>query len=323
MKEKDIHTDELGDVNNLPNSLRINPFSTPADFFDKQQKEINNQIRLEKNASPSFNTIDSIPKNYFATLEDNILAKITEIKLKDRIETDGFGLPEHYFEGLESSIQHKIIEEDLKDKITDSGFGVPNDYFSTLENSISLKISEENLRSIISSDGFNTPTLYFDTLEDHIKGNIKVDTFYNQQVGNEFEVPKDYFENLEAKILAKVLSTTNNEENSTPIISLPKRKINWSSYGAAAAILLIGIGTYFSLNMNTGDESIQKTSSTQTTVNLQDISDNELVSYLAQVSEDDELINLTEIVEYRNGEPLSIEPEMKDSDIEEYLNYLL
>ncbi|MCI0922164.1 hypothetical protein [Sphingobacterium rhinopitheci] len=315
MEEKNTYTDDFGAFK-LPDYLGINPFVVPEDYFEHQKEEIINQIKVENRLTSSLNTKKNIPEGYFAELEHNILAKISEIKLKDEINSDGFEIPDNYFIKLEESIQTRIFEAQLKDKISNIGFEIPSDYFNSLESSITSKIAENNLKLVTSNDGFSTPTSYFETLADRIKDNITVDRLSDTLSSDGFVTPTNYFENLEQKIIAKI------ENDNTPIITLPKRT-NWSRYSAAAVLLLIGIGSYFAVNNNTlfqstiAEESLTRTS-------LQNISDDELVSYLAQVSDDsDQLLHLSKMIDNKSDASIKFNSELEDDVIEEYLNYML
>ena len=49
-----------------------------------------------------------VPEGYFDSLEDNIMS---ELKLKDQVNTSGYTTPDNYFEALEDSILDKVSEE--------------------------------------------------------------------------------------------------------------------------------------------------------------------------------------------------------------------
>lgn len=320
MAEKKTYTDDLG-ANQLPECLRMNPFTIPIGFFKQQEEEISRHIKLENRLKASETNKEAVPENYFNELQNSILARISEVNLKEKVDSEGFEIPDNYFSTMEANIQNRLFEDDLKSKIKDSGFDTPADYFSTLQHSISTQIVEVELKLHVANDGFNVPSAYFETLEDNIKNNVFVDKISNTLSDGSLVVPSGYFENLENRITAKIHSDIPVKEDNTPIITLPKRT-NWLQFSAAAAVLLIGIGSYFVINNNTKTPtpSIAHT----TTQNLQGISDEELVSYLAQVAEDDvQLVNLSKIMEDKNDEPLDINSKVEDDEIEEYLNYML
>lgn len=288
MEHRNTNIDDLGGEK-LSHSLGVNPFGVPANFFEQQQEEILNQIQLEKRELAEPSSTQSIPENYFQGLESNILNRISEIKLKEVVssQNDGFAVPEDYFNNANKQILNIVKEEKLKETVTDAGFGVPDGYFTSLTDSIALKISEQKIKNLVEKDGFM--------------------------------VPKSYFEDLEDNIVNKTNEESTN--NDTPIIPLSKKRNIWTRYSAAAAVLLIGVGTYFTLTDNNTSDSNEIVS---TTVELQKISDAELVNYLAQVSNTDELMQLSTIIhETSDMSTKQIETDIKNEDIEEYLNYML
>lgn len=322
MKENEKHTEDLHGSNALPASMHINPFIIPVNFFETQKDEILNQIKIDNSALADFNSNNTLSPQYFTELKDNILTQVREIQLKEKVVNDGFDVPANYFNTLAETVQSRIVEDAWKENIAEDGFTLPTEYFETLESAITLKIAEDNIKAISTSDGFEIPASYFDSLAQSVKDNIKIDAFANRQAGDNFSIPSGYFDKLEQQIVSRIKQENEAKEETTAVRTLPSRKLNWSLYSAAAILLLIGIGTYFSLDTNTTALPAEKTF-TSRTINLKDVSTNDIVSYLAQVSDDDELIDLTQVIEDKTGEPLLIEPEMKDSDIEEYLNYML
>ncbi len=288
MEEKNTHINDLGGII-PPHSLGVNPFEVPSNFFEKQKEEILNQIQLEKsNVFDSFSS-NSVPDNYFQSLENNILNRINEIKLKEQVnsEGDGFAVPVDYFSDLSHRIQDRVNEENLESIATTDGFAVPDVYFTSLESAIQSKIAEQNIRDYADQDGFVAPT--------------------------------SYFEDLENKILLRVKQIDEPAKVDTPVVSLSKWRTNWSKYSAAAVILLIGIGTYLSFSDNPSEQV-----EIATTVDLQKISDAELVNYLAQESNSQELIQLTQLIDAKPSELIEqLESDINDEDIEEYLNYML
>lgn len=317
------HMDDLGG-HKLPNSLCVTPFLTPESFFDNQEKEIFNQIELEKIRLSNLDTLN-VPEDYFNTLENNILSKISEIKLKEQIGEENFGVPENYFEELSFGIDNKIKESNLKSLVSEDGFQIPDAYFTTLEQAIQHKISKENIKSIVgNSVGMFTPNAYFENLEENIKSKIQ----FNEQVEKNpekiFSTPEHYFENLSADIFAKINRERNTEFNPPIITTLPNRRNSWLKYSAAAVVILLGIGSYFSIQTNEKLDSNTVQQNAANSLDLQKISDDELINYLAQVSDDDaDLLHLTKIIEEKNGKKLQFKSTIEDDDIEEYLNYML
>jgi len=323
MKEKETYDDGIGDKF-LSKSLRTTPFVVPTDFFAEQEEKIKSQIQLDKNI-PSFSySTAEVPENYFDNLEGNILNRIKEQKLKDIVKTDGYTVPENYFDQLPDSIPVHAFELELKSTITTDGFDVPKDYFSTLAESITSANEIDNLKARISADGFTVPSSYFEDLEHAIYAHIAIDNLPKNVNTDGFTVPVDYFENAEKHII-KLIQPDNVEtrKENTPVVSLSKRRISWSKFAAAAAILLFAIGGLISFF--TADEAYNPVQRKQliSAIDIEGVSDQELVDYLSQVSDDTDLMQLSEIVEDNAQEQLQSSEEIKTEDIEDYLNYML
>ena len=325
MKENNTYNEELGGKN-LPDSLRVNPFFVPKNFFEEQEERILDQIRLERlvgnlNVSDSTNatTSPNIPEEYFETLTDNIFAKIAEQDLKDKVSEAGFSVPNLYFDHLDESIKARIAEENLKSRVPEIHFEVQENYFSTSEDQILAKLSESKLRDQVGTEsGFAVPELYFEEAQAEIEGKILTEKLHTEIDKNSFTVPTGYFDNLSAEILAKTTDTTKQE---TTIITLPSRT-NWRKYSAAAAIaLIVGVGSYFGFQTNNSNSSTTLLASTE--VNLDNVSDEEIISYLAQVSDGADLIHLTEYTSDSNEENIQLDSDIENKEIEEYLNYML
>lgn len=319
MKENNTYNNELGGKN-LPDSLRVNPFLIPTNFFEEQESRIISQIRMEKLIGEVNETDEqnaTLPSRYFENLTDSIFAKIAEQNLKDKILEDGFAVPNQYFDQLAQNTETNILEEKLKSNVPMLEFRVPENYFSTAEEQIFAKLAESKLRSQIGEEaGFTVPDQYFEQMQTGIEAHILTEK-WGAEIGKEqFTVPEGYFDELSANILAK---TTNKTKQETTIINLPKR-MNWKKYSAAAAIVLLaGVGSYFGFqNNNPSSNQLAKTE-----INLENVSDEEIISYLAQISEGEDLIQLAEFASDNNEENALLDPDIESKEIEEYLNYML
>ncbi len=109
MKEENTYNEQGS--NNLPDYLRVNPFNVPEGYFDM--------------------------------LENNILDRVTEQRLKTLASDTGFEVPEGYFEENESAILGRIAEQKLKDKVSTDGYQIPTGYFDTLSTRIIDSVSEK------------------------------------------------------------------------------------------------------------------------------------------------------------------------------------
>ena len=322
MKENNTYNEELGGKN-LPDSLRVNPFAIPENFFEQQQEQILKQFQLESiitkvNVSePENATEQNVPEGYFESLSNNIFAKIAERELKEKISDDGFTVPNQYFEELSLNIDSTISENNLKSIVPTLDFNVPDDYFSNTEDQIFSKLAENKLREHIGLEsGFAVPENYFDQAQSAIESKIIIKKWPSQLGVNHFSVPVGYFEKLTDKILEK---TSNSTKQETSIITLPRR-MDWRKYSAAAAIALI-IGTTSYLGLQNTDFNSNQISKSD--VNFEHLSDEDIISYLAQVSEGEDLIHLVEYVSDANDEAIQLNSEIESDEIEEYLNYML
>lgn len=67
----------------------------------------------------------------------------------NKIKSTGFKSPDGYFESLDENILNKLEEEILLDKVA-SGFNVPKDYFETFEDTITAKTASQKEVKVIS-----------------------------------------------------------------------------------------------------------------------------------------------------------------------------
>jgi len=325
MKENNTYNEELGGKN-LPDSLRVNPFAIPTNFFAEQENQILHQIMLESlrdfNENDESNATEAkVPEGYFDTLENNIFAKIAEQDLKDQVSEEGFIVPDQYFEQFGQTIEVRLAEENLKSFSPTLEYQIPEDYFAKAEEGIFAKIAEQNLRDTIGNDtGFTVPTEYFTQATAEIEDRILIEK-WSKDLGKEhFAVPTGYFDQLSDNILAK---TVGDIPEKVKVITLPKRPI-WKKYAAAAVAIIVGSGAYFGLqNSNSNPQLQQQVASSD--VNLENISDEEILGYLAQVSEGEDLIQLAEFAsdDYNDDEKTQLDSNIDDDEIEDYLNYML
>ncbi len=85
-----------------------------------------------------------VPENYFDSLEDDVLSKITVENFKIK-PSSGFKTPENYLDSIENEVISKLKAEVLQNKKTDN---IPPNYFDTVETNVFDKINSE--RKIIT-----------------------------------------------------------------------------------------------------------------------------------------------------------------------------
>lgn len=323
MKENNTYSENHSDFK-LPDSCRISPFVVPDNFFTDQQEAIQRQVKITKYFNQEFISHQTVPEGYFDQMESSIFAKIAESNLKDQVNLDGFTAPVEYFDALEDTILSNVLVEQLKDASDESSFAIPTGYFDSLQEKIEEKIFESTLKEEVSTDGFGIPEHYFESLNEQILSTVALEKSQNQDADEAFSVPSGYFESLTQKIIQSV-----KEEETTPeptkVISMPSR--SWTSYASAAAVaLVVGVGSYFAIQKDDAQvvNTAQQFASTPAPVDLVEVSDQELVSYLAQELDSDELIQLASLVKEKSDQPVQLlDKQIDDKDIEEYLNYML
>lgn len=252
-----------------------------------------------------------VPEHFFLDQSEKITAQISIIGTTSKENTS---VPDGYFENLENSILARVAQENLKSKVSETGFTVPLDYFDKLGKNIQNQIEINPLHHIAKIDGFITPITYFDELEENILSTIQLDKLTKgPQVG--LNVPDGYFESLSSNITTKIKESANVTEE-VPVIRMPARPA-WYKYVAASAILFISSAAYF---------FVDRQEEPDTKIALERISNEEIVNYLAQVGDEEMLMDLA--TSYQDSETktettLDLDKEVEDKEIEEYLNYML
>lgn len=166
MKENNTYHEGMEGAN-LPESLRVNPFSVPTDYFETLTSTITAQIGLEGKVPPEAQTF-SVPDAYFGQLTERITAQVAFAKPDE--EAQSWSTPEGYFETLQDTIQSRIKVETIAQQ---ESFVAPTGYFESLGERIQGKVFEDNLRSTVAVDGFTAPTLYFEKLTANISAKVK------------------------------------------------------------------------------------------------------------------------------------------------------
>lgn len=145
MKEKNTYSSDFDRLMAQSKSAHINPFIVPSDFFEEQERNIQNLIRLENRVSKTSSTGFNVPDDYFEQFEENIRSRVREVD----------------------------FEKKLKTSVVDSGFSTPSVYFNELEDDILVRIKEQELRKKITTEGFTTPKEYFEKVNQKIKEQIQ------------------------------------------------------------------------------------------------------------------------------------------------------
>lgn len=167
MKETNTYHEGMDDLN-LPESLRVNPFSIPSDYFEGLTANIKAHVRFDAidHDKASF----SVPSNYFDNLSETIHAQVNIAVRFDQEENTSMAVPANYFEQLTASIQSQAKLASLQDN---EPLTVPSNYFETLSAQVQHRIQEEKLKDKVVLTGFTTEEGYFDSLSTSITARIK------------------------------------------------------------------------------------------------------------------------------------------------------
>lgn len=296
MEGESIYTDTMKENNTyhehtegpkLPKSFCVNPFAIPENYFEESARQILSQIRIDGQANGK-GTSFVVPEGYFDQLQQNILAQ-TRIGTSS-VEDKAFTVPDDYFGRLSSSIKNRIAEEDLKAVVKDTGFAVPEDYF-------------EQAASQIQS------TVSFDRITKSTEGG--------------FIVEDDYFGKLTANITERI-SKEDTVALMPAVEEIPVRRIGvnrWIKYASAACILaILSLGVYFGSNNPDSTTATDLYASEE--LKLENISDQELIDYLAMNGDSDDLFYFAEYIDDLELEN-EIGIDLEDEDLEDYLKHML
>ena len=98
----------------LMETLKGNPFVVPEDYFVTLQKEILLKKRISQFGDDSF----IIPENYQDALRQDILAGVSEQKLKERLPVSMSDVPADYFNDLQKRILSQTVGKKAEKEIS-------------------------------------------------------------------------------------------------------------------------------------------------------------------------------------------------------------
>ena len=318
MKENNTYRNHTGG-SPLPQSLRVNPFTLPDNYFEELEKKTLWAIQFSSKEDETGGFI--VPSDFFKEQGEQIQ--------KQAAIDAGFGeinftVPESYF--LNSADQ--LIAQTKLDRVGTPTPDLPSDYFDKLSARIIHRVEREKSvgftpRSISRiEDGFTVPSGYFDTTADEILSTIGNEELKAKVETDGFAVPEGYFQSLNQDILEHVFE----EDKVIPFIPEPlqavrrkkqdKTKIfTWlGSSAAACAAVFIGINFY-------QQEASQRVQFDET-MTLRDIPEEEIINYLSNNSDPSDLDYYVEYI-YQPEESKGIGSGIDAKDLEEYLNYTL
>lgn len=92
----------------LPSNLRENPFSVPSGYFQSLEQS----ILFNKKINDLSKDIFSTPQDYQSQLTNDILARVSEEKLREKVSADGFSIPtSNYFSNAKEEILRRTSSE--------------------------------------------------------------------------------------------------------------------------------------------------------------------------------------------------------------------
>lgn len=113
MKENDDKYRLNKSLNIEENGLLGNPFSVPDGYFGELEARTLFYTRISNEENAGMN----VPAGYFEQLEGDILNRISEEKLRQSVNSDGFAVPPAYFEGLQAQILAAVNPQKPKETI--------------------------------------------------------------------------------------------------------------------------------------------------------------------------------------------------------------
>lgn len=113
MNKQNIDNEHINDPL-LMETLKGNPFLVPEDYFVTLQEEILLKKRISELEEPSYVT----PKGYQDSLRQDILSRISEQKLKEKLPHPISDVPAGYFEDLQKRILNQTVGKKAEEGIS-------------------------------------------------------------------------------------------------------------------------------------------------------------------------------------------------------------
>ncbi|WP_156305948.1 hypothetical protein [Sphingobacterium endophyticum] len=311
MKENNTYYENLGD-NQLPNSLRVNPFIVPENYFEKLAERSLFFAKLDQ-ISDTGKIGLSTPKGFFEEQESQLLG---QIKIDQFQSVDSFTVPEQYFDQMSEQILAQVQIDGIKEMEETE---VPAGYFENLTNRILNRIEEEELSLEIAEPGFTVPEGYFEDADNQIMASIYSEELKSHVQTEGFEVPAGYFENMSNAILdkvqdKKVIQLPSRDESKTSDSRKKGKVYAWLTSAAAACVAaVIGVSVY-----NSDNNQPMQTEK----LSLNEIPEDEIINYLSNYSDASDLEYYAEYI-YQPEESKGVGSGIDEEVLEDYLNYTL
>lgn len=239
----------------------------------------------------------SIPESYFDELPAII---ISAVFLQSIPVYNPYSVPSGYFENFSSNVLRRINEQKSFVLIADKmpAYSIPNNYFDDLAKNILARIKNQPNQSEIEQE--------LQSLSPFLNSIPKI---------NVYTAPENYFEGLHPSV--------NKKSTPAKVVSF-KTTSRWINYAAAAciAVLLIG-GGYFYLGGKAPHSGVAATAEPSTNVEVQisDLSDDEIASYLTTNSNTGIYTNTgADGNQSRNIDVQNLLQNISDEEIQQYLD---
>ncbi|SEG04825.1 hypothetical protein SAMN05421877_104217 [Sphingobacterium lactis] len=312
MKENNTYHENL-EGNNLPNSLRVNPFIVPKNYFEELADRTLFLARLDQLSTAGKVSGFSVPEDFFKNQASQL---ISQIKI-DQIDAAAFTVPANYFDQLGEQVLGQVKIDGLQDEAD-----VPAGYFEQLSSRIMDRIQEEEEVAFsleLQDTGFTVPEGYFDAAEEEILANVAVEELQGLVKSDGFTVPNSYFDQLSNNILEqvqdkKVISLPSREERKEKTPAKRGKVYAWFTTAAAACVAaVIGLSVY-----NGAENKPMEVEP----VALNDIPEEEIINYLSSYSDASDLEYIAEYI-YQPEETKGVGTGIDEDVLEDYLNYTL
>jgi hypothetical protein len=90
---------------------KVNPFSTPAGYFENLNERISGAVYFEGLREEAGAIEMAVPEGYFERFKEDIYTRIVVEGLKEKAGTDGFTVPEGYFKQLQGNILGQLSSD--------------------------------------------------------------------------------------------------------------------------------------------------------------------------------------------------------------------
>ena len=311
MKENNTYYENLGD-NQLPNSLRVNPFIVPENYFEKLTERSLFFAKLDQ-ISDTGKVGLSTPRGFFEQQESQLLG---QIKIDQYRDVAAFNVPEGYFDQMSEQILSQVHIEEVKAMEEND---VPAGYFDNLTARILNRIEDEELTLEIAEPGFTVPEGYFEAADDQIMASIYTEELKAQVATEGFEVPAGYFDQMSNVILdkvqdKKVIQMPSRNESETSVSGKKRKVFTWLTSAAAACVAaIVAVSVY-----NADQNQPMKTEM----MSLNEIPEDEIINYLSNYSDASDLEYYAEYI-YQPEESKEVGSGIDKEVLEDYLNYNL